>query len=542
MTENIKRIFIKSCLQNYLKTPLLCRYQRLKRIFRYRESRRNLLSNTLFLLFIAGTMIVEINSQVPANSYKVETLRTPREIAPEISSITFGPDGRLYASFRRGYIYSLEISSGRWRKFASGLHSPLGILAGQPGEFFVAQVPELTRVADSDGDAVADVYETIADSWGLSGNYHEVISGPVRDEDGNFYLTLGLASGNSNVRFPVRGEFTDKGRKATNPKQGYANQVGHYSPVPYRGCSVKITPQGEVDLVSCGFRQPNGIVRSPGGELFTTDNQGDWVGTSPLHHITPGAFHGHPSSLNWDITFPHDPVETPVELLAKRRKMPAIQFPQNDMAGSMAQPLFDNTEGEFGPYSGQLFIGDWTYRRILRAELETVGGEYQGACFIFAEGNGLRMANNRMAFSPDGSGLYIAQTSRVWGASTEGLQRIVWTGKLPMDILHMRLTVKGFELVFTKPVDPETARLTSAYSMIHYYYLYHSRYGSPKTDITPAKVTTVRVADDRLSVTLELEELVPGRVYELRPSGILAADGEPLVTRLASYTLNNLKE
>jgi hypothetical protein len=41
---------------------------------------------------------------------------------------------------------------------------------------------------------------------------------------------------------------------------------------------------------------------------------------------------------------------------------------------------------------------------------------------------------------------------------------------------------------------------------------------------------------------LELENLVAGRVYELLPNGIKAADGEPLATRIAAYTLNRLLE
>ena len=71
----------------------------------------------------------------------------------------------------------------------------------------------------------------------------------------------------------------------------------------------------------------------------------------------------------------------------RRRKMPAVQFPQNDMAGSVAQPLLDTTDGKFGPYAGQFLVAEWTYPRILRADLEKVGGEYQGSCFILVEGN-----------------------------------------------------------------------------------------------------------------------------------------------------------
>src|SRR6266851_3195897 len=87
--------------------------------------------------------------------------------------------------------------------------------------------------------------------------------------------------------------------------------------------------------------------------------------------------------------------------------------------------------------AGVLEVAEWTYPRILRADLEKVGGEWQGASFLFLEGNGLRTGNNRIAFSPDGRSLYVCQTSRIWG-SGEGLQRIVWQGKTPMDILKMR--------------------------------------------------------------------------------------------------------
>jgi hypothetical protein len=495
----------------------------------------------LAVAVVALALTAAGQAQLPVESYRVQTVPTPAGIAPEVSAITFARDGKLYACFRRGYIYALDPANGRWAKFASGLQTPLGILEGKPGEFFVVHLPELTRVVDTNGDGTADVYETISDGWGMSGNYHEFIGGPLRDAAGNFYVSLGLASNGANPRPPVRGEFTTRGRAAKEAKEGRVNMVGHYSPVAYRGCVVKITPGGKLLPISCGFRQPNGIVFNAEGDLFATDNQGDWVGTSPLHHVTQGAFHGHPAALNWDPEFKDaDPVEATIESLAKRRKMPAIQFPQNDMAGSVAQPLLDTTGGKFGPYTGQMFVAEWTYPRILRVDLEKVAGEYQGSCFIFIDGGNLRAGNNRMVFSPDGSTLYVAQTQRIWG-SAEGLQKIVWSGKAPMDILRMRLTETGFELTFTKPVDPSSAAIPSAYSMTHYYYRYHSQYGSPKTDVTPVKVTEVAISKDGLRATLTLEKLLPGRVYELKPSGIKGADGDPLATRIAAYTLNRLK-
>jgi glucose/arabinose dehydrogenase len=482
-----------------------------------------------------------VTAQVPATSYRVENLPLPRGIAPEAASVTFSSDGELAVCFRRGHLYLMDLKTQRWRRFAEGFQSPLGVIAGGKGEFFVAHLPELTRVADTDDDGRADLYETVADDWGLSGNYHEFLYGPVRDKDGNFYLSLGNSSGGGEPRQPVRGAFTTKGRQAKDVREGIVGRVGHYSPTQYRGCAIKVTRRGEVSVISCGFRQPNGLGFNAEGALFATDNQGDWVGTSPLHHVTPGAFHGHPASLNWLPSFAgRDPPEAPIAELDRMRKLPAIQFPQNDMGGSVTQPLLDTTNGAFGPYAGQMLVAEWTYPRILRADLELVGGEYQGAAFILVEGNGLRAGNNRIALSPDGRSLYTSQTSRIWGSS-EGLQRIVYTGRIPMDIVHMRLTNVGFSLEFTKPVDAATASDPNNYSFTHYYYRYHATYGSPKTDVTPEKITRVDVSPDGRRVVITLEKLVPRRVYELRPRGIKARDGEPLCTVVAAYTLNRLR-
>ena len=480
-------------------------------------------------------------AQVPGSAYRVETIAGPRGVAPEVTAVEFGYDGRLYAAFRRGYIYSFDPGTNRWRRFAEGLHTPLGIAKGDgPGEFLVAQVPELTRVTDTDLDGTADLFETVSDGWGLSGNYHEFIAGPVRDSEGKLYISLGLASGNAEPRPPMRGEQARSPRRAANPQEGRVNSLGHYSPVPYRGCALQISGDGSVRVFSCGFRQPNGLVASPLGEIFATDNQGDWVGTSPLHHVTDGAFHGHPASLHWHPGFPGgSPVEAEVADLDRRRKRPAVLFPQGDMGGSTAGPAFDLSGGAFGPYAGQMFVAEWTYPRILRVDLQLVRGEYQGAAFLFVDGNGLRMANNRLAFSPGGDSLYVAQTSRIWG-STEGLQRIVWQGSVPLDILTMKLTRRGFELTFTKPVDERSARDAASYSLTRYYYRYHSAYGSPKTELTPVTVSEVDVAADGLRVSLGIADLREGWLYDLRPAGIRGRDGEPLATTVAAYTLNNL--
>ena len=184
-----------------------------------------------------------LSAQVQPEHYRVENVPTPKGLAPEVGAITFAPDGRLAVAMRRGTIQLFDPATSRWSKFAEGFQSPMGILSGKPGEFFVVHLPESTRIADTNGDGEADVYETIADAWGLSGNYHEFIYGPVRDKNGNLYVSLGCASNGAEPRAPVRGELTKRGRTALEEKAGIVGKVGHYSPVPYRGCVLKIDPR-----------------------------------------------------------------------------------------------------------------------------------------------------------------------------------------------------------------------------------------------------------------------------------------------------------
>lgn len=212
----------------------------------------------LFLFVLVHALAASrVLAQAPSTAYRVEDVITPLGIAPEVSAIAFTQGGDLVVAFRLGTVWRRDRDTGAWSLFASGLFWPLGILAGDDGELFIAQVPELTRVVDTDRDGRADLYETVCDQWGLSGNYHEFIAGPVRDSAGRFYLALGCASSGGPVRPPVRGELRP------NTRRGEA--YGHFSPVPWRGWVVRVETDGSLTPFACGFRQPNGLVLGPEG-------------------------------------------------------------------------------------------------------------------------------------------------------------------------------------------------------------------------------------------------------------------------------------
>src|SRR5687768_16313260 len=424
------------------------------------------------LLWQRSSSMDDIDS---GSAYEIETIAMPVGLNAEVGGLGFFSDGRMVACFHRGEVMIYNPRTKEWKMFADGLHDPLGLLVIDDSEILVMQQPELTRIKDTDGDGTADLFETVTDDFGISGNYHEFNYGPVRDSEGNLYIALNTGSSGDGIMKQVRGKLNILGR------DGDKGNRQMFSVVPHRGWVLKVTPEGTLVPHASGLRSPNGMGFDEQGNLFIADNQGDWVATSALYHIEEGKFYGHPASLVWrDDWNGSNPFYMPVSELNSMRTRAAVLFPQGIMANSPAQILCDTTDGKFGPFSGQLLVGEMNRERIVRVMLEEVGGALQGACVPFMDGKGLRMGNNRLAFSPDGS-LWVGQTDHGW-AGAEGIQRIVFTGAMPMDIQTMSLKADGFDLTFTQPVDEETASNPDNYALRHYYYDYYKKDASEPVD------------------------------------------------------------
>lgn len=501
---------------------------------------RNILSSIVAFTLVISIQYAHSQGVTWSRSYTVENISTPHGLTSETGGIAFLPDGRLAACFIRGEVMLYTPETKEWKLFASGLHEPLGIYVVNKSEFIVMQRPELTRIKDSDGDGTADIYETVADNFGISGNYHEFNYGPVKDEQGNLYISLNTASQGGSVRPEVRGKLNPFGRDLT------PGIYEMYSVVPYRGWVMKL-PAGtdKLEPFASGMRSPNGIGFDLKGNLFVTDNQSDWVETSTLYHVQQNKFYGHPASLVWTKDWENkNPFIAPPEELDKIRTKAAVLFPQGIMANSPSQPLCDITQGKFGPFAGQMFVGEMNRDRIVRVMLETVGGELQGACTPFLDGNGLRKGNNRLAFAPDGS-LWVGQIAFGWSGD-HGIQRIVFNGTPPADVQTMSLTKKGFDLTFTQPLEKSQALNAANYNFRHYYYKYQRKAKnagadiSDQRDVQTVQVTGIKLSSDRKKVSLTLAELKPGYIYELKFGNIITAKGDQLDNKLICYTLNNL--
>ncbi|MFT4032526.1 MAG: hypothetical protein QM669_08900 [Siphonobacter sp.] len=513
---------------------------------------KRILKATFLSLGLATAAFAQDSSPAESDLYKIVKVSTPEGIILEVGGIASMPNGDMAVSTRRGEIWVIENPSSPrpfFRKYASGLHEILG-LVWKDGSFYCAQRGELTKLTDSNGDGKADKYETVY-AWPISGHYHEYSFGPKITPDGAFFVSANVAFGDEEW---WRGE----------------------SRVPYRGWIMKIYPDGKMEPWATGMRSPCGLGMI-NGELFYTDNQGDWMGSGGVWHVKKGAFVGHPAGLRW-TNLPNSPVKlsqeeffktyderrrrdannraikpendatekTPLLLYEAKKKFPEIQLPavwlpHGVLGISNSEIISDDTHGAFGPFAGQLLVGDQGQSKIMRVFLEQVNGEYQGAAFDFR--SGFQSGVLRMTFAKDHS-LFVGETNRGWGSAgeaNEGLQRLVWTGRTPFEMKAVRAMPDGFEVEFTQPIDKATAEDLASYKVKSFIYKYHAVYGSPTINEQENAVKGVKVSEDGLKVRVVVEGLRQYYVHQLTLDGIREKNNKwSLVHPNAYYTLNNI--
>jgi len=460
--------------------------------------------------------------------YRIITIPIPENIKMEVGGLQALPDGRLAASTRRGEVWLIGNpylkGDGRpsFQRFASGLHEPLGLLH-RGKDFLISQRGEVTRLEDTDNDGVADVYDSFA-KWPLSGNYHQYSYGPVKLPNGEMIVTLNL-------------DWIGKGASQSK----------------WRGWMLKLGEDGKLTPYATGLRSPSAF-GSYKGDIFYTENQGDWVGSGRMTQLDKGDFAGNPAGLRWSSE-PGSPVKLKAEDIpdtgeplydaAKRTpglKAPAVWFPHTLVGISTSGFVEDLTNGAFGPFAGQMFVGDQGHSIITRVDLEKVNGVWQGTVFPFREG--FMSGILRLEWGLDGS-VFVGQTSRGWSATGKqefGIQRLVWTGKMPFEMKTVRSMPDGFEITFTSPVDKKTAADQNSYKLNSFTYKYHHTYGSPIVNTSEVPLKGIIVSEDGFKVRLVVDPstLKKGYIHELKAEGLRSTESNSLLHATGYYTLNEI--
>ena len=464
------------------------------------------------------------SQQRESDYYQINQIYVPEEISLEVGGLAFNDKGQLGVSTRRGEIWLIlnpEKPKSEYIRFAHGLHEPLGLLY-HDGAFYSNQRGELTQLIDQDGDNQADIYKTVT-KWDLNGNYHEYSYGPVLLPDGQMLVTLNLGW------------------------EGYG-----VSASKWRGWMLKVSQDGQVTPYATGLRSPAGFGVNAEGDIFYTENQGDWVGSGRMTHLKLGDFAGNPAGLRWSGEI-GSPVNLKVEDIDDTEKIslydyqhklegikaPSIWFPHTLMGVSTSDINFFSKE--MGPFEGQMMVGDQGHSKIMRVFQEKVNGVYQGVCFPFREGFAsgiLRIINN-----PENDAVYVGQTSRGWGStgqSSFALERLSWTGKMPFEIKTIKVHPEGFSLEFTQPIDAASAQRLASYQITDFTYSYHHFYGSDVQNKERRNITEISLSEDGMNVLLKLDQFRKGYIYEIKASGVLNKLSQPLLHDFGYYTLNEV--
>ena len=432
------------------------------------------------------------------SGYEVRRLPLPADVLP--SSLAVRPDGTVLVGSMDGDVLLVTDSDGdgtpdAYKRWAGTLpHWPLGMRA-EGDALLIATRGALLRLADDDRDGWAERWTTLSDAWDVSSDHHDWTTG------------IGAWPGGGWVVCPVTDDVREKSVEGR-----------HY----LRGKAVRVAPDGGSEVVAEGLRYPTGwATRSSDGAIFFTDNQGQQKTTCEIDRLVPGGWYGYPSQAD----APRDPKEV---------VPPSVRIPY-PWARSVNGLAFADTGGRFGPLEGQLVLCEYNNRFILRASLEEVDGQTQGACYPFLDD---LLGPICVAFAPDGA-LYVGSLREpAWGGEPEqgSLYRVKPTGTPTFGLRELNARPDGFDLrFFTPPPDLEAAADPARYLIRRYHHVFQGSYHSPPTDEQSLGVASAVPSADGLSVRLRLKEPpIPDRIYEVRTT-LPGAD-----PAIGHYTMNRV--
>jgi hypothetical protein len=147
-----------------------------------------------------------------------------------------------------------------WRRFASGLHEPM-TCALRNDEIFVFDRNGVWRLRDLNGDDEADVHELFSNAFAQTADMREFPSTLRLGPKGEFIIAKG-------------------GQEATT--------IGKHN-----GSVLRLSADGKsATVLGYGLRQPNMSVHPRNGLVIASDQQGNYVPSTPLHIIQDAQFYG----------------------------------------------------------------------------------------------------------------------------------------------------------------------------------------------------------------------------------------------------------
>ncbi len=293
------------------------------------------------------------------------------------------------------------------------LPAPYGLAIHQEGVDVLCKT-SLIRLKPNAALASPSPYTqtVVADGWGYTADYHDWAVGLPVAPDGCYYMAL-----------PCQQD--DRSESAARLRGQALKLIPYTSPDSPRAY--------RIESIAAGLRFPMGLALSSSGELFASDNQGNYNPFNEINHLQFGKRYGFINKLEAKPDF-NPPFESPAVNLPHpwTRSVNGLCFletPQSLKA--------KGSESVFGPYEGDLIGCEYNGLSLVRMSLQKVNGQFQGAAYMFSrpprEGEATFEGPVTCAVNPDGM-LFIGSIhDSGWGGgqNTGSIVRLAKTGELP---------------------------------------------------------------------------------------------------------------
>lgn len=372
----------------------------------------------------------------------------------------------------------------KWRRFASGLYEPMSIEVVD-GTVYVFGKEGIVRLHDLNRDGVADFYENFCNKMEQSLHSREWASDMVLAPGGGFYLAKGGIGGSSQ-----------------------------------RGTLLKVSADGRhVESIASGLRGPYIGIHPTKGTLSASDQQGNYVPSTPLLLVKKGDYFGFPT--------------TP-EAHQAAIKAPLAWIPHRvDRSGNSQTWI---TGGKMGPLNEQMIHFSFARPGLFRVLIDTTSNALQGGV-SFLRAN-YPAPTQKGTINPADGQLYITGFN-LWGSSSRGIAafvRLRYTG-LPFYLPErFKAGEQGIVLQFGVELDSVVAKDLLNFQVKRWNYKRTKEYGSGhfKLDGTAGEesmpVFSSHLSADRKAILLvvpNMDEVMQMEVlYNLRSAdGAVLEDG-----------------
>lgn len=406
-----------------------------------------------------------------------------------ITAHDFFSDGTAAVATMTGEVWLVKgidekLEKLRWKRFATGLHQPLGMKIIQD-KLYVLGRDQITCLKDLNGDDEADFYECATNAMQTSPGGHDFIVGLETDKEGRWYF----ASGNQGVcRIEV-------GRAL----------------LPAESASLRAGVPASLQVLATGFRNPNGLGLSADGRFVTTSVQeGDWTPATSICQIELDQNLG----AHFGAGGPKDgkPPE-PVLMYLPRGEDNSASSQVFITSEKWAALKGDNNLIHLSSGGG----GAWLVMR------QQVKGRWQAAA-VKISGN-FDSGPQCARFNPKDGHLYV-NGMQGWGSYTpkDGcFQRVRFTGGEKPVPVAFEARDNGVILRFNQAVKDADAATCFAQC---WNYKYGPQYGSPEYSVKyadtpghdPLEVRSVQKLDGGKTLFLEIPQIVPANQIHVRLS------------------------